>query len=174
MGMGKKIFAALLCLLVSLGVLAQVTKVTKTITPVQSGLPVFNQSDVKGGYQVVTDLLTDDIASGKKETGMIAWDLARQSHYQLSSSGWSKILLLKNWEIGSVFYSGQLFLKNNQVYQAESDGTIAIETNPDTNSDWTRVGVEVEDVLTSNSAVNALSANQGRLLNEAISGMKQN
>ncbi|WP_461632519.1 hypothetical protein [Labilibaculum euxinus] len=138
--MEKKIFAALLCLLVSLGVLAQVTKVTKTITPVQSGLPVFNQEDVKGGYQIVTDLQAEDIVFGKKETGMIDWDLARQSHYQLSSSGWHKIVLVQDWEIGSGFYSGQLFLKNNQLYKAETDGIIGAATDPFTGSDWTRVG----------------------------------
>ncbi|WP_461632515.1 fibronectin type III domain-containing protein [Labilibaculum euxinus] len=166
--MGKKIFTALLCFLIPLGVLAQVTKVTKTITPVQAGLPVVDQANVKGGYHVAADLLTDDIASGKKETGMIAWDLASHSHYRLSSSGWQKILLLKDWEVGSGFYSGQLFLKNNQLYQAETDGTIAAETDPASGSDWVRVGVEVEDVPTSTSAVNALSANQGKLLNDEV------
>ena len=131
-------------------------------------MPVVYQLDIKGGYHQVTDLLNNDIPVNLKKIGMIAWDETTQFSYQWNGSVWNKVFVVRNWGIDLTFYKGQLFLKNNKLFKAEKDGVILAAIEPDTNSDWTRIGVEVEDVLTSNSIINALSANQGRTLNEAI------
>ncbi len=145
------------------------SKVSKTISPVVTGMPVVYQHDIKGGYHQVTDLLNNDIPVNLKKIGMIAWDETTQFSYQWNGLSWNKVFVVRNWEIDLTFYKGQLFLKNNKLFKAETDGVILAAIEPDTDSDWTRIGVEVEDVLTSTSILNALSAHQGLMLNGKIS-----
>lgn len=103
-------------------------------------LPVVYQSDVKGGYHVVPNLMTDDIGSNLKEVGMIAWDKTTNCHYQWNGTNWLAIHLIKKWENGDAI-AGQLYLKDQVIYLALRNNTIIAGTDPETSTtDWGRVG----------------------------------
>ena len=156
-------------IIVSSAMAQSISKVTKTITSIIPNLPVVYQTDVKGGYHVATDLLTTgDIAANKKETGMIAWNITTSCHYQWDGAEWNAIRVIKDWMIGDAKI-GQLYIKDDKIFRVKSDNTITGTTDPDTDTaNWSAVGVNIEDVLTSTSVINALSANQGKVLDGKI------
>jgi len=124
----------MLCLVWGLGVSAQsVTKITKTIEPLTTNLPVVKQSDVQGGYQQVADITSrDGISTSLKTTGMLVWVQSANSCYQWNGTAWIQVSLIKTWATGATFAVGDVFLYNNSLVTAiaAGAGTIAAGDNP--------------------------------------------
>ena len=167
------------------GLFAQeVTKVSKPILPLSSWLPVVYEDNVRGGYHQVADLAErTTLATALKEAGMLIWQQDTHVTYQWDGTTWRQVQLVRNWEVGSNFFIGDIFLNNNtSLVIAKTNGTIASGANPLTDkTNWTSIlgsslasgqilvgntsGVATAidlsgDVTLTNSGVTAIGANK--------------
>ena len=134
----KKIYLLPVFLCISVVLFAQ-TKVTKTIEPLISSFPVVYQDNVKGGVHQVPDTdARDALPDNLKQIGMLV--ILQDSHatYQWDGSVWRRIQLVRNWESGADYYTGDLFLYDSNLVIAQADGTIAESDDPLTDTtNWT-------------------------------------
>lgn len=147
--MMKKNYLLSILLVLGMGLFAQtVTKVTKTISPFVNTFPVVLQDNVSGGYhQVADEAGRDALPSGLKQTGMLVWVQATHAAYQWDGAAWRQVQLVRNWEEGSSFYIGDVFLYQNKLVFAKAAGTIAAGANP--LNDTTNWGSTLGDNLAS-------------------------
>ena len=107
------------------------TLITKSILPLNKNVPVVYQENVKGGFhQVAGSTERDAIVGDMKETGMVVSLKDSHATYQWDGLVWRQIQLVRNWEEGATYYSGDLFLYSNTLVIAQSDGTVASGDNP--------------------------------------------
>ncbi len=134
----KITYLLLIFLCFSLVSLAQ-TKVTKTIEPFMDALPVVYQDNVKGGFHQVADAnALNAMSVNIKNVGMLV--VLEDSHatYQWDGTVWRQVQLVRNWESGAGYFTGDLFLYNNTMVIAQTDGTIGESDNPLTDAvNWT-------------------------------------
>lgn len=194
----KKIYFLFILLHIGVvfGVVAQdVTKVSKPILPLSNVLPVVYQDNVKGGYHQVANLgERNALVPALKEVGMLVWQQDTRGTYQWDGFAWRQVQLVRNWEEGSAFIAGDIFLYNNaSLVIAIANGTIAAGDNPLTDTThWASIlasslasgqilvgnnlGVATAvdlsgDVTLSNTGVSAIGANKvlaGMLATDAV------
>jgi len=136
----------LLCL--GLGLFAQLqSKVTKTLTPMLSTIPVVYQANVQGGlHQVANQTERDALPANMKADGMLVWVTADNACYQWNgtTAAWGQVSLIKTWATGATFAVGDVFLYNKTLVQAKAAGTITGATNPATDTaNWDGIGSSV-------------------------------
>jgi len=138
----KKGFILLLCLIQAMLGLAQQSKVSKTITPIQSSVPVVFQNNVKGGLHQAADLFAADLEDGLKQEGMLVWDLTTQAYYKWNGSMWAPVSFVKNWVDSGQAKTGDLYLKDGQLYRVLADNEIDADlaggddTDPANDTNW--------------------------------------
>ncbi|PXY01666.1 hypothetical protein DF185_09365 [Marinifilum breve] len=129
------------------------TKVTKTISPINSDLPVVFQKNIKGGVHQIDDLKInaadasgEDIAADLKEMGMLVWDNASAAHYQWNGA-WLKVNVIYDWTDAVTAKTGQIFLKEGMLFKALADVLIDANGLDDNDTDpakddtnWKSVG----------------------------------
>jgi len=149
------ILSLLLCL--GLGLFAQIqSKVTKTLTPINSTIPVVYQANVQGGlHQVANQTERDAMPVNMKVDGMLVWVTADNAFYRWNetASSWGKVSLIKTWVTDATYAVDDIFLYNTMIVRAKTAGTIAAGTNPVTdNTNWNIIGDDL-GVTTDNNSV---------------------
>lgn len=130
----KKIYLLSILLCLGVGLFAQVqTKVTKTILPLISTMPVVFQDNVTGGFhQVADNIERNALPAALKEVGMLVLTQDNNACYQWDGTAWQQVTLLKTWATGAAFAIGDKFLYGNSIVTAiaAGTGTIAGGDNP--------------------------------------------
>ena len=131
--MMKRIYLLSLLLGWVVGLSAQSSIVTKTLTPINSSIPVVAQENVQGGFHQVASLaLRDNLSAGMKEDGMLVWvtDSSRIYQWNASSSSWGQVNFMRTWADGIVYHKGDLFLYDRTLVQAKTSGIILPTLDP--------------------------------------------
>lgn len=140
----KKIYliSFLLCLAFSLLAQTQQSKVTKTLVPLLSNVPVVYQDNVQGGLHAVADQTERDaLPATLREPGMLVYVTADLAYYQWDGTVWNKVMFVQKWAENAPYSIGSVFLYNNVFITAKTAGTIGATDNPITDlTNWNADG----------------------------------